>query len=251
MQESGVSISESLNGGSRFGETCVALLSVLLLVALVAGSYAFVNRDRLRTKRNEALVLAAREGGIARMQMCLLLGADANTKVGWLGLDGWGGIQATRPLTMAAANGQIQAIDFLLANGADINLIDEFGSPLAHAAFSGQKEAVERLLVHGADINAGFYDWTDTTPLTAAVSGNQVEMTDLLLMHGAGNSLRANAALWLAVKTNNQAIIRSLLAACVDLLAKNDDGVTVLEYAQTQGHVEIVRLLSDAEKQCR
>jgi hypothetical protein len=58
-------------------------------------------------------------------------------------------------LVYAAAWGREEAVEFLLARGADINLIpagfDFAGTPLHYAALHGRRDMVDQLLRHGAD----------------------------------------------------------------------------------------------------
>ena len=58
-------------------------------------------------------------------------------------------------LVHAAAWGRAEVVDFLLARGAQINLIpagfDYAGTPLHYAAHRGQREVVDQLLRNGAD----------------------------------------------------------------------------------------------------
>ncbi|HYL98888.1 MAG TPA: ankyrin repeat domain-containing protein, partial [Blastocatellia bacterium] len=58
-------------------------------------------------------------------------------------------------LVYACTNNQIEAAEFLLKKGADVNSIppgfDYNGTPLHNAALNGHKEIVDLLLAHGAD----------------------------------------------------------------------------------------------------
>lgn len=58
------------------------------------------------------------------------------------------------PLMLAAMNGHVEAVRFLLSVPADINSLDNHGnSVLMGATFTGQTAIVEILLDHGADPN--------------------------------------------------------------------------------------------------
>ena len=61
------------------------------------------------------------------------------------------------------------------------------------AAAFGQKEVVELLIAKGADVNAKNDD--GVTPLVTAIMHKQTEITDLLRKHGAktGEELKAAA----------------------------------------------------------
>ena len=64
---------------------------------------------------------------------------------------------ATTALHIAASNGHLEMVKFLLAKGADVDVqdtsIDSIYTPLLVAASKSNAEIVEVLLDHGADIN--------------------------------------------------------------------------------------------------
>ena len=94
------------------------------------------------------------------------------------------GQRGARPLSIAAAIGDINAIDLLLSLGADINAPDAIGnSPLIYAVGHGQAQAVEHLLDKGADINlANLYR---ESPLIYAVVHGHQSIFRSLAAHGA------------------------------------------------------------------
>ena len=80
----------------------------------------------------------------------------------------------------AANDGNIEAVKQHLADGADVNAKNDFGStPLIAAALKGHKEIAELLISEGADVNAK--NDRGQTPLDWA----EVEIADLLRKHGA------------------------------------------------------------------
>ena len=85
----------------------------------------------------------------------------------------------------AAKNGDLSAIERHVQGGADINGSDPtFGqTPLVWAALVGQLEAVDWLLQNGAAVNGRTKD--GGTPLHAAAFLGRVEVAKLLLQHGA------------------------------------------------------------------
>ena len=90
------------------------------------------------------------------------------------------------PLALAAYFGHTDAAQFLLSNGADVNMAARNGQRVTalHAATAGQHlEIAQALVAHGADVNCiqeGGY-----TPLHAAAQNGQIAMIALLLGHGA------------------------------------------------------------------
>jgi hypothetical protein len=85
----------------------------------------------------------------------------------------------------AAALGETRLLDYLLADGADVNSRAQFGeSPLGAAAAAGQMQSARMLLARGAHLEsrtAGSFE----TPLLEAAQMNHTDMARLLLDHGA------------------------------------------------------------------
>ena len=98
------------------------------------------------------------------------------------------GKRGARPLSLAAAKGDIHAINLLLALGADINAPDAIGnSPLMYAVEVGQIQTVEHLLNRDADINmANLYG---DTPLMYAVAHGHQNIFRMLAARGASLTL--------------------------------------------------------------
>lgn len=92
------------------------------------------------------------------------------------------------PLHFAAKGGHVEAILFLLKNGAEIDATDFDGkTPLMWAAYPGHIPAVDALLDNGANINhRNSIDWTT---LHWAVQGNHLQLVKRLLERGAEESL--------------------------------------------------------------
>jgi len=84
----------------------------------------------------------------------------------------------------AALNGDINKVKSLLAkNPKLIKAKDNEGmTPLHMAAAAGQKEVAELLIAKGADVNAKSND--GVTPLQMAVAWGQKEVAEFLKSHG-------------------------------------------------------------------
>ena len=93
-----------------------------------------------------------------------------------------------------AQEGDIAAVKQHLASGTDVNAKDDFigMTILQSAALGGQKEIVEFLIAEGADVNA--MGRTFLTPLDTALKASlNKEIADLLRKHGGntGEELKA------------------------------------------------------------
>jgi ankyrin repeat protein len=152
----------------------------------------------------------------------------------------------------AAARGDMLAVEVLL--DAEPDAINHFSAdgwtPLALAAHFGSVEVAQHLLVSGAEVKTVSRNALANTPVHAAVAGNQPEIVDLLLGHGADpNAVDANGwtPLNIAAHAGHLDLVRRLLDAGADATIANHDGQTPLRVARQQGHDAVVALLSADE----
>ena len=91
----------------------------------------------------------------------------------------------------AANDGNIEAVKQHLADGADVNAKNDFGStPLIAAALEGHKEIVELLIAKGADVDA--MNEAEVTSLHYAALEGHKEISKLLLAKGADVNAKDN-----------------------------------------------------------
>ena len=87
------------------------------------------------------------------------------------------------PLLLAAGEGRLDAVRYLLDQGADVNVRDERGrSALTEAAFNGNASVIKELILRGAQLNA-LSD--EGTALDIAVNTKHAEAIELLKHYGA------------------------------------------------------------------
>ncbi len=123
-------------------------------------------------------------------------------------------------LNFAARSGRIEAMALLFERGADLDSAPYQATPLTQAVLNGHLDAIDWLLDHGADINkkSGYGEPKSATPLHfAAAWGGQLEAAKLLVARGADLTIReddynAPASGW-ANHFGHKAIESFLLAA--------------------------------------
>ena len=193
---------------------------------------------------------------------------DAEVVVAGLGGSGGGGLTA---LVLAAREGDLESTKLLLAAGADVNQITEYGwSPLLTATNNRHYKLAEYLIEHGANVNlANKGNWT---PLYLATDNRNIEGGDFpvskpdkdhldyikfLLDHGANPNSRvkdntltrtiftmqwffeAGASPFIrASQSGDTELMKLLLAHGADPMLKTDYGDTALTAAAGIGWVE-------------
>lgn len=150
------------------------------------------------------------------------------------------------PLHDAARNGDLNQIEKLIAQGADVNAPGPDGeAPLTIAALQGQREMVALLLKRGAELqlrNKG-----GLTPLHAAAYSGHREVVEFLISKGANLNDADNhygvSPLHLAAEENRTAVVQLLLAKGANAETKEVNGYTPISRAGFREHWEVARLL--------
>ncbi|MHC4538485.1 MAG: ankyrin repeat domain-containing protein [Planctomycetota bacterium] len=153
---------------------------------------------------------------------------------------------AYTPLHRAARNGQKELVKALIANGADVNVKDNWFTPLFYTFRCGDKELVEFLIDNDADVNAKVR-WDRTLLYYAAGRGDK-ELIELFIEKGADVNVKdrtGDTPLHNAVKsrTAGKDIIELLITNGADVNAKNDDGQTPVDVAVRQNRSELAKLV--------
>ncbi len=159
------------------------------------------------------------------------------------------------PLIEAAAAGDAQGVQDLLARGASVRATDEAGrTPLVAAAYGNHVGVAQILLAAGAEPNEK--DRTVQSPYLIATSevGDDPALLDVLLAAGADVDSRDSfngTGLIRAADRGYPRIIERLLATDIEVNHVNRLGWTALHEAIVLGdggpaYVEVVQLLVDA-----
>lgn len=144
-----------------------------------------------------------------------------------------------------AAEGPDYKLKELLANGADVNAVEENEgcTPLLVAATHDQTAIAKMLIKKGADVNKA--DPEGRTPLLMAAAAGNFEIARLLVNHGANvNAVTEDSfPLIIAAAKGNLEIVKLLIENGANVNATSKDGCTPLLEAITCRQTEIAELL--------
>jgi cytohesin len=158
------------------------------------------------------------------------------------------------PLHAAAASGDRQAVEDMLAKGADVNAKSELGSSALHtAAVFGHKDIAELLIEKGADVNVkaekSLWD-SGMTALHGSCVKGQKAVAKLLIAKGADVNAKTKngyTPLHIATTGGYRDMAEFLIAKGADVNAKDNYGRIPLSLAKNRGHIEIIELLRSHE----
>jgi len=148
----------------------------------------------------------------------------------------------------AAAIGRLDRVREILEESPElIEAIAPDGfQPLGLACFFGQEEVVAYLLEAGAKLDSASHNPMKVMPLHSAVAAGSLEITRLLLKHGAPvNEPQADnfTPLHAAAQNGDIEIVRLLLEAGADPYLRDADGKTAIDLAREGNFTDIVQLL--------
>jgi len=157
----------SLAALKLFAVRATAFAGTMVMSVAVVG-----NLPKFKERRQRYFASAATSGSVYRMQLLHLAGANVNSR----------GSSGT-PLFLAAGEGRLNAVRYLLDEGADVNLRGGYGNTaLTEATYYGHAPVIKELLMRGADVNVIS---SDGTPLDIATGRNNPAIIDLLKHYGA------------------------------------------------------------------
>ena len=189
----------------------------------------------------EDFFVALRQDDVRTIESLLRRGFDVNT------LDP----QGQPPLVIALKEPSPRAVQLLLATPRlKPELRNRQGeSALMMAALKGQIDAVRTLIARDADVNK-----TGWTPLHYAASTpqeSQVAAVALLLEHHAyidAESPNGTTPLMMAAHYGHIAVVRRLLEEGADVLARNQRGLTAIDFANRAERKDVAELIAAAAR---
>ena len=151
-------------------------------------------------------------------------------------------------LMWSAIKGHVEAIEYLVQSGAELNTKDSGGmTALMFATEEGYMASAQCLVIAGAELNAARPD--GVTALMFAAQNGHLEIAQCLVIAGAElNAARPDGvtALMFAAQNGHLEIAQCLVTAGAELNAKDRDGKTALMYATSNGHVAVAQCLVTA-----
>lgn len=214
-----------------------------LIAAVKDGDVATV--QQLLTD-DRTLVTAQVDGQVSPVMLATYYGHDAVAEAF---------IAAGAPIDIFAAAARGRSDDLKRLLNDDPSLITAYSldgwTPLHLAAYFGQSDAVEAIIAQGADPNAKSTNGLQNMALHSAVSNDHVNVATLLLMHGAEVNIRQQEG-WTplhgAAHNGNAEMLNLLLSHGADATAQKDNGETPRETARAAGHSGIADVLAKWEK---
>ncbi len=151
-------------------------------------------------------------------------------------------------LPRAAHDGNLAAVQRLLAGGADVNGTDAWGRTSLHeAVFQGHDDVIARLLHAGADVHA--QDVAGRMPLDEVLRSGNFDNIQLLQEAGVEFDLGSPANQPLVVEAaaaGNDSLLGALLDSGHDINWRDESGRSALTAAVANGQERVVRTLINA-----
>jgi ankyrin repeat protein len=147
------------------GPRAIAFAGTLMISLGIVG-----NLPKFKARRQHSFSEAATDGNVGRMRWLQVAGVSVNPH------------GSPPPLVLAAREGRVNAVRYLLDQGADVNARDNSGNTaLGEATYYAQIPVIKELIARGANINALT---NGGTPLDIALNKNDNAVVDLLKHYG-------------------------------------------------------------------
>lgn len=146
----------------------------------------------------------------------------------------------------AVLDDNVDALESLIAGGADVNAVDEEGStPLLLASEFGNTEIAKILMTNGANIDQRDYD--GLSPVEMAIYNCHFAVARLLIASGCDLSVEQEGfgLMHAAAAMGSIRIGRMLRERGLSLEATDDSGRTPLHWAAQEGHTSFGQWLID------
>ena len=148
-----------------------------------------------------------------------------------------------KPLCLAAEYGHIEAIDFLLKHGADLNerTLAQGETPLHLAARNGHLEIIHLLLRKGGNLNSG--DRNGYLPLHYAAKMEHTDVVKFILQNGGSVTAKTHCGRTVLHFATSLDLVSFLVENGADVNARAKYGGTPLMAAAEKGQTDTVTFL--------
>ena len=120
------------------GTRAIAFASTLFMSLAIVSSL-----PKFKERRQKYFTSATMAGGLHRLQLLHLAGANVNDRS-----------TGSAPLVLAAGEGRVEIVRYLLDEGADVNARELHGNTaLTEASYYGHVSIIKELLLRGANVN--------------------------------------------------------------------------------------------------
>ncbi len=220
--------------------TCWASMALMLTLPKVAAPPSPLPLPALAPKGVQPWMEKAMFGTVDEFKAQLAAGLDPNSKTA----DG-------TTLAMMVAYDPAK-LKLLIERGADVNAKAKTGNTALMVAttYRGTAESVKLLLAHGADARTETGVLFNASPVVLACMAGDAENVALLLAKGADANRKMMAMgffpttpMLSAVAYDDPALIRALVTGGANVHAKDDDGMTALDWAVLAHHPGTVKAL--------
>ena len=160
------------------------------------------------------------------------------------------GVDKTQLMTALELESNMETIQRLLDQGANVNAQDDRGNNSLYfaAEYCKDKEILQLLIDSGTNINKK--NKFDNTPLIYAAQYNTLEIVSFLISNGAEVNILDSAGdvplLAAALENHDPQVITILLKAGADINHKNNDGKTAVLLAAEYNNIEVIKTLIEA-----
>lgn len=163
----------------------------------------------------------------------------------------WGATSPEAPVADAAMNGDLERVETLIRQGADLNVAQGDGMTALHWAAEERRFDIARALIDAGANVAVTTRLGDYTPLHIAARGGSAEIVSALLEAGADPSARTTTGgstpLHFAAATAREEAVAALIAHGAEVNVREDHwGQTPLMFAASAGRLDTVETLIKA-----
>lgn len=154
-------------------------------------------------------------------------------------------VEGDTPLIVASRQGNLKAVQALLAAGADVNATNSKQTTALMAASEAGHVDIINALGGSKQLDLEAMDWNMDTALMLAVRNQQVDAVKALLALGANaNFMKAGMSVLIAASyKGNAAMVQALLDNGANADWADENGETALDVAIAHNHADVAAVL--------